>query len=130
MKKIVTAMATMALLAISSPAHAGQVSDSASCSKNPDGSGSCYGSYAGFRNTSGPGDYAEFVGGTNGASNDITFYASLAGSFYSCDVNLSTTPTWLLSGQMTGHSYFAVNWNSSGQCTNLTVINGSWTTTK
>lgn len=111
-------------------AHAGQVYDSAYCYKNADSSGGCYGTFAGFRDTTNANDYAEFYSPYNGNGGGIYFYGSLANVGYSCTVNISTTPSWLLPTAMIGHSYFSVAWDKNANCTSTSFINTSTSTTK
>ncbi len=130
-KRLLALVAALTLAGMTGAAHAGQVGDSAYCSKNADGSGYCYGTFAGFRNTSNYNDFAEFYSPPLGNSTaSFSFYASFNGVWCSCTASASTTPAWLLTTALTAHSYFSISWDSNAACTLTNFINASWSTTK
>jgi hypothetical protein len=87
-------------------------------------SGVCYGTMAGFENGSNPNDYAYFQ--VTPTYNNGNFYASYAGTQYSCYV---PSGSGLIPGfplTLSPMGFFYISWNSSGQCTGFYVINGSF----
>jgi hypothetical protein len=117
--------AAVAMTAMTVTGHAGEGQyNYAWCSKNADGSGNCGGSLYGFRHTPNATDYAEFV--VQSSATTWYFNGSYNGANYSCSVP-STNPSLgaMAPLAIANHGWFNLNWNSSGQCTWLTVESGS-----
>ena len=91
-----------------------------SCSKNADGSGTCFGSYQGFRASSDASAYVYFHAGSSaqGAINGV-FYAELNGAYMNC---VTGSPTLIQQmAAMTSHwqGQFFISWDATGACTQL-----------
>lgn len=119
---------TAAVLALSFGAmesRAGYTSQSASCSKNADGSGSCSGTFLGFRNSANSGDWVYFQYNSTPGYVTYAFYANYAGVFYSCTPNSTLQAVWPMIQSNRG--YFNISWDASATCTNIWINNGSYT---
>ena len=106
-----------------SAATAGTVYDTPSCSKNGDGSGSCSGSYYGFRASSDANAGAYFVS----FYGFMMFAAQLNGAYYSCSLSYSGSAA--VTGfkyAMGAHDFFSIDWDRYGTCQNVNV----WTTSE
>lgn len=127
MTKLLVAGACGALMLVARPApsEAGYTWQTASCSANSDGSGSCAGTFLGFRNSSGASDYAQFQSNTTPGFVPQIFYAVYAGRLYSCVPDANIQAIWPM--VMAARGYFSVSWDASGTCHNLWLNNGSYT---
>jgi hypothetical protein len=119
--------AAVAMTAMAVTGHAGEAQyNFAWCSKNPDGSGNCGGSLYAFRHTANATDSAEFV--VPSSASTWYFIGNYNGAYYSCSVPSSNTSLGAMAPLVIAtHGWFQLNWNSSGQCTWLTVESGSST---
>jgi hypothetical protein len=105
----------MTLLA-SSDSQAGSQSSYGFCSKNADGSGNCFGDFAGFRNNADPNAFISFA-------SYGSFWASLNSVSYACSPNSTVLSQWPV--LMNSRAYFSISWDAGGTCTSLTLINTS-----
>jgi len=114
-------------LAVLVPAssQAGYVAiDSASCTKDADGSGFCTGTLRGFRKSGGANDRATFSL-QNGL---VTFSATLNGKNYVCGFYgpADNTYAWLFAQAVTqGNGTFLIAWDTTGGCTTNGYTQGS-----
>jgi hypothetical protein len=86
--------------------------------------GVCYGTMGGFRNSSNAGDYAYFQA-TGGGGAYGNFYASYAGSYYSCYLPTGSPLISSFPETLSPMGFFWIAWNSSGQCTSFYLVNSS-----
>lgn len=124
-KKMVPVL-SVAVLGGASLASAGTTSESAYCYKNTDGSGSCYGTFLGFRNHAGSSTYAYFYKNDSGSKSFSGAYTNTSTSvttYFSCTPDAATGALW--SKALAHNGYFSISWNSSGVCTSLYLNNGS-----
>lgn len=105
-------------------AHAGQSnSDFAACNANGDGSGYCYGTFAGFRNASDSSALAEFISGSH-YSNEFAAY--LNSQWYVCSFpQNSAFDQQLIYAFASPTEEFSISWDKGGNCTSLYVYRGS-----
>jgi hypothetical protein len=122
MKRLLLASTMMLLPTL---AHAGvQATDTANCVVHTDGSGFCSGTLAGFRNSSGGGDYAGFQVSTI----NRFFQASFGGKYFMC-VSSTDVPGgmdqqgWVAASAT--RSFF-VQWDKAGNCIDVATYNYSY----
>lgn len=125
--KLTGGLVVLAALLGATEGHAGYTHQSASCFKNADGSGECRGTFAGFRASPNPGDYAYFQYNSTPGYVTYAFYATYNGVFYMCAPNATLVSMWDVIQNNRG--YFNISWNASGTCTNIWINNGSYTQT-
>jgi hypothetical protein len=96
------------------------------CSNNSDGSGLCEGTPAGFRASSGQYDYENFWTESYPGTNLAGFSATYQGVAYACSVPTSSSlmPTFVTAANF-GKEFY-VSWDASGNCTSLSLSNGSY----
>jgi hypothetical protein len=117
---------SLAVLGGAPLAYAGSTTESAYCYKNTDGSGSCYGTFLGFRNHAGSGTYAYFYKHSSGSksfSGAYTDTSTNTTSYFSCTPDAATGALWTKA--VAAQGYFSISWNTSGTCTYLSLYNGS-----
>jgi hypothetical protein len=119
-KKLLLCSALLGLAAIPNDANAGRRDESAYCSKYSDGSGTCSGSFAGFRNHSDPGAYIMFSRPSN---SNRWFFAQFGSHSIACVPNASVTAVW--PDAMTAGGYFWIDWDKYGNCTAMSHFAGS-----
>jgi hypothetical protein len=115
-------LVAFSVLAIADAGEAGQTfSAGASCSANPDGSGSCRGSYNGFLAATDTSAYAAFW--NEGATYGV-FVAELNGSYYSCTTS-SPGSAWFAISAGSPTLSFSVSWDNTGTCNAVSMESGS-----
>ena len=116
---------SVAVLGVASGASASTPIESASCSKNTDGSGSCTGSLLGFRNHSAASTYARFYKHATGAKSFTAAYTPSSGTvtYYSCTPDAAVAAIW--DRAMRHRAYFSISWNADGTCTSLYLSNNT-----
>lgn len=102
--------------AVAGSAYAGYKTESAYCKKLKDGSGYCYGTFRGFRNNVDAGASAHFE---RDAYNNGYFSAFLGGGVYQCAAPAGWIGQDLFNRALTASGWFSVNWDATGQCTNI-----------
>lgn len=120
------ALKTMIVLCALSPlaAQAGWIWTGFSCSKNPDGSGTCLGTRQTARASSDTTASMEFIESSGGSQ---YFQARQSGVYYTCYVNSSLYPavaSMFTRAYLTG-GYSYITWDASGYCNYLLIENGS-----
>ncbi|MBN1206256.1 MAG: hypothetical protein JXB05_15170 [Myxococcaceae bacterium] len=123
-KKMVPVLA-VAVLGGASLAHAGATYQMAYCSKSPDGSGSCNGTFLGFRNDSGASTQAYFYKNDGGFKSFYGAFTNPLGELVTagCIPDAATGALW--SKALAHEGYFSISWDSSGTCTYLYLANSS-----
>ena len=121
--------AILSLLLIAAPAQAGEQDSSAGCGPYlrynlvthtfQQVGYLCSGTFAGFRSSATPTDYAEF----SYLSGVGSFNASFGGTSFSCVASSSLLPDWPMA--IANRGYFTVWTDLNGNCTSLMVGNGS-----
>jgi hypothetical protein len=104
------------------PSDAGAVYQAASCYKNADNSGNCYGNFLGFRNNANAQAQAQFY--ASSYSNPY-FYAELNGTWYFCNVVPGSAVMSMWPQVMANRGTFSIAWNSAGECQSINFGNGS-----
>jgi hypothetical protein len=132
-RKILVGLAALCALggvAVAKRSSAGLViGQNAVCLKNADGTGSCTGTFIGFRNSPGAGDYLGFevksqlVGTT--VKPKLIFGASFAGVPYSCQASEAYLSTWTMALASRGN--VTVIWDKEGNCNYVDLSNSSTT---
>src|SRR5262245_39950844 len=115
-------IAVSAVLLLAAPVRAGSTFQDAYCSKNADGSGLCYGTFRGFRASTDPTASANFQQTSAG---DLGFQANWHGSPNVCVAARTSSVGAMWPVAMASSGWFAITWNSLGQCTYLTIGTGS-----
>ena len=130
MKRLVQKMVpvlSVAVLGVAGVASAGSTSESSYCYKNTDGSGGCYGTLLGFRNSTGSSsNYARFYKNTSASRSFYAYYTSsttTAPTSYTCTPDATVSTIW--DKAIRARGYFNIQWNASGSCTYLYLANGS-----
>ncbi|XXT23932.1 hypothetical protein WME94_20560 [Sorangium sp. So ce429] len=125
-KGFLFAAALMAGLVLSTEnAAAGMQYQYAHCYTQPDGSGSCYGNFRWFRDEGNSVERAYFcIDRYASGSDNFAFSARLGDHGYSCEPTAALEPYWPQAMVME-EGYFSVTWNASGDCTTLSLMNGS-----
>jgi len=125
MKSISKALCVAVVVSASMPvvAQAGAHWDGAYCYSSGaygTGAGYCSGSLLGFRNSSGPNDYASFRWTNDGYK---TFEAVYGSNYYYCTPNASVAALWptVLNFQ----SGFYIQWDAYGNCFSMSIRNAS-----
>jgi hypothetical protein len=121
-KKGVVIAAVLGGALSASVAEAGYKTEYASCYKNADNSGGCYGTLLGFRNAAGT-SWASFYRVTAETYSYYSFSGSLNNQYYSCTPNAQLAAMW--HDFMTARGRIQIEWNASGQCTYGIVDNSS-----
>ena len=116
---LVGAAALVAIVAHSAQVDAGATFSTAYCGGTST-SGSCYGTFAGFRNSPDPTAVVNFS--TDIAGGALTFYATFGGAQYTCVMPSSFTT--MRDSAIAANGYFYVSW-SLGTCGRLMFINSS-----
>lgn len=97
------------------------------CTKYADGSGYCYGNFAGWRAlSSNNGSYTQFSASDSGSKSFYARYApsgSTTLSTYTCSPNTAVLALW--DTLMSYQGYWYLEWNTSGVCDYAYVVNGS-----
>jgi hypothetical protein len=117
---------SLGMVGVGSSALAGYTHQNASCVKNADGSGYCFGNFLGFREHAISSTYAWFSMTETGSKTFVAhFTPSGAPSFvtYTCVPDATVAAMWPQAMAHRGH--FRVDWNTSGTCTELSLTNGS-----
>lgn len=109
-----------------STSHAGLTSDWASCYRSPDGSGGCQGTFHGFRNHADPNAQATFYAADSYPAGYFSAY--LDGQYYFCAAYNNSYPqvSAFWNTAMTAHGFFALYWDTAGNCSYLSVSNVSY----
>jgi hypothetical protein len=93
------------------------------CYKNSDGSGGCYANQLGFRASSDPNAWSDFIM----VPYQIAYEAYLNGVSYMCTVpSSSSLYTTMAPLVVNTNGWFNVNWTSSGTCDNFSMSNSSY----
>ena len=130
-KHVVATLSGLSAFAIATAGSAGaSYSAGAYCNKYADGSGSCSGSFNGFRSAVIPGDDAgaldpnAFAAFWNEGSAYAQFVAELNGTYYACT---TTTPNsaWFAISSGPSTTSFSVMWGADGTCTSVSMEAGS-----
>jgi hypothetical protein len=112
---------------VSTRSEAGWEYNFANCSKQSDGSGSCGGTFKGFRYNSDPLADAEFhMDSWPNGETSYWFQAYLNSVPYSCQATTSDVFS-LWPSAMSARGEFGVYWDASGRCSFLRITNVSWT---
>lgn len=106
--------------------HAGLNADWASCHRNQDGSGGCQGTLDGFRTHADPNAQANFHASDYYPASYFSAY--LDGQNYFCAAYNNTYPrvSAFWQNAMTAHGFFAIYWDTAGNCSYLSVANVSY----
>jgi len=96
------------------------VTDNGTCTINTaTGAGHCEGNYTDIRNyTIDPSRWVSFVKAV-GPTNYLFFQMEINKKYYSCSGGASMLDAWSTAMASTTHMWFSVDFNSTGQCTNL-----------
>ncbi|MGK3968985.1 hypothetical protein WMF38_36680 [Sorangium sp. So ce118] len=125
-KGVLSAAALMAgLVLVEENAAAGMHYQDATCHMYPDGSGNCNGNFRWYRDEGSNVERAYFqtIRLANG-SDIFRFRAQLGAVVYVCEPTAALEPYWQQAMVME-EGYFGVSWNGSGDCTILSLMNGS-----
>ena len=121
-RTLMFAAAAAALIGGATAASGGYVSESyAYCQKRADGSGSCAGTFLGFRNLADPQARASFYFNHAGQS---VFQAHFNGQWHNCLLPANANAHQLASSVKANH-WFTVEWDASATCTYVTALAGS-----
>jgi hypothetical protein len=115
------ALSLAGILAFTTPLNAGSTYSSAYCGGNYT-SGSCYGTFDGWRNS--PDPTARFQFTTDVTSTTMQFYAIYNNTMYTCTMPTSAGYSGMRDQSISARGYFYVNW-SLGNCSNVQFANGS-----
>jgi hypothetical protein len=114
-----------AVLLFAAPAaEAGWSAEMASCTKNADGSGNCYGTLTGFRNHSGANTnvyFQQLFYGSRGFGYLFNNGTTTVSGW--CTPNTTVASIWPM--VMAHRGYFAIYWDASGVCNELYLYHGS-----
>jgi hypothetical protein len=121
MKSAIAAFLGTAIVAGASvPSQAGAViSDAASCSKDPSGAGTCWGTPRGFRNSPDPTAQVDFLLTLSGG---VAFLAHFGGATYTCTIPSNPNTIAFANFFETTNNWFQISWDASGNCT----YNANW----
>jgi hypothetical protein len=117
---VLAAGVACAAVSTATDASAGSQWSGARLTKNADGSGNLYGTFAGFRNNADANAYIDF---SNFISANGNVYASLNGVNMSCAVPSSLVSAF--NQALLSRDYISVSWNAAGTCTVISVSNSS-----
>jgi hypothetical protein len=118
--------AIVASMLVASDVRAGTVNAPyAGCYKASDGSGYCYGSLLGFRDTAIYSEYATFESDYFAGGPAQSFSAYLNGNYYSCFAPRPGNAGAFEWPAGAASRLFSIFWNSAGQCTVLYTYDDS-----
>ncbi|HEY2513646.1 MAG TPA: hypothetical protein VGI39_22410 [Polyangiaceae bacterium] len=132
-RKILVGIAILCALAgvaVAKRSSAGlTLGQNAVCMKNADSSGNCTGTFTGFRNSPGAGDFIGFevtssLTGTT-VKPKLVFGASFGGVTYSCHASEAYLSTWTMALASRGN--VSVSWDKEQNCTFVDLSNSSAT---
>jgi hypothetical protein len=132
-RKVLVGIGALCILggvAVAKRSNAGlTLGQNAVCTKNADGSGNCTGTFVGFRNSPGSGDFMGFevtsiLSGTT-VKPKLVFGASYAGATYSCHASEAYLSTWTVA--MASRGNVAVSWDKDQNCDYVDLSNSSAT---
>ncbi|XXT23935.1 hypothetical protein WME94_20575 [Sorangium sp. So ce429] len=125
-KGFLFAAALMAGLVLSTEnAAAGMQYQYANCYTEPDGSGSCDGNFRWYRDDGSSVERAYFYIERHANGSDVyRFRARLGSAVHMCEPTAALEPYWRQAMVME-EGYFSVAWNASGDCTTVSLMNGS-----
>ncbi len=93
------------------------------CTKYADGSGTCEGTFIGFRNTANSKDNVFFQ--TDSRASEV-FFAELNSQYYICFINNASPDLQkIFDLNLTGHGRFWISWDANLNCNEASYVAGS-----